>query len=58
MNNEKEKPDTPKKAPDEVGERGVKDVPEITEHELPDELHKETDPDRGTEKIRDSSQKR
>lgn len=54
MNNEKEKPDTPKKAPDEVGERGVKDVPEITEHELPDELHKEIDPDRGTEKIQDS----
>lgn len=57
MNNEKETPDTTPKTPDEVGERGVKDVPEITEHELPDELHKEN-PDRGTEKIRDSSQKR
>lgn len=56
MNNENEKPDTtPKKTPDEMGGRGVNDVPEITEHEIPDELNKGRKPDRGTEKILDFS---
>lgn len=56
MINEKDKPDMEpgKGTPDEVSEKGIKDVPEIDEHELPGELHKETNPDTGTEKIQDS----
>lgn len=55
MANEKEKPDIqPNKKPGEVTERNVRDVPEIDQHELPDELHKETHPDPGTERIQDS----
>jgi len=55
MYNDKDKPETePRKTPNEVSERHINDVPEITEHELPDELHKENNPDRGTERIKDS----
>lgn len=56
MDKEKERPDMQpnKSKPNEVSEKNVKDVPEIQQQELPDELHKETNPDRGTEKIQDS----
>lgn len=57
MDNDRERPDQnpDKKKPDEMPDERVKDVPEIKEHELPDELHKETNPSPGTERIQDST---
>jgi len=59
MSKEQQNPDMePNKGrptrPNEVSERNVKDVPEIDQQEMPDELHKEIHPERGTERIQDS----
>ena len=42
-----------REAPDMYPEKEPKDVPEIKPTEIPGELHKERDEDKGTEKIRD-----